>query len=158
MADMVRKIEVAADGRSSADVLAIARAEGRTSPGRDEAMRRAYARACADGLFIETPESEDKMASFGAAFHQPLPANTGEGGRTPIRPRARPAQHGFQVAIHPAAGFLATAAVLDQKHRRIGSTGNSLNASVPLFEFSRLTEIRGFPKVHAFERRRSTTR
>ena len=153
--DMVRKIEVAADSRSSADFLIIARTDARTSLGLDEALRRgeAYAKAGADILFIESPESEAEMERIGRAFHQPLLANMVEGGKTPILPRARLAELGYQIAIYPAAGFLATAAALNTMYAHLTTTGSSLDAPVPVFEFKRLTEILGFPEVHAFERR-----
>jgi 2-methylisocitrate lyase-like PEP mutase family enzyme len=155
LADMVRKIEVAADSRSSADFLIIARTDSRTTLGLDEALRRAeaFAKAGADILFVESPESEAEMEAIGRAFHQPLLANMVEGGRTPILPRARLAELGFQVAIYPAAGFLATAATLDQMYRHLATTGSSLDAPVPVFDFKKLTDILGFPDVHAFERR-----
>jgi 2-methylisocitrate lyase-like PEP mutase family enzyme len=155
LADMVRKIEVAADSRSSADFLIIARTDSRTTLGLDEALRRAeaFAKAGADILFVESPESEAEMEAIGRAFHQPLLANMVEGGRTPILPRARLAELGFQVAIYPAAGFLATAATLDRMYGHLTATGSSLDAPVPVFDFKKLTEILGFPDVHAFERR-----
>lgn len=155
LADMIRKIEVAVDSRSSADFLIIARTDARTSLGLDEALRRAeaFAKAGADILFVESPESEEEMERIGRAFHQPLLANMVEGGLTPILPRARLAELGFQIAIYPAAGFLATAAALDRMYAHIASTGGSQNAPVPVFEFKKLTEILGFPDVHAFERR-----
>jgi 2-methylisocitrate lyase-like PEP mutase family enzyme len=155
MADMVRKIEVAADARSSADFLIIARTDARTSLGLDEALRRAeaYAKAGADILFVEAPETEAEMECIGQAFHQPLMANMVEGGKTPVLPRARLAELGFQVAIYPAAGFLSTAATLDAMYRHMTATGSSLDAPVPVFDFKKLTEILGFPDVHAFERR-----
>src|SRR5215470_3537993 len=64
---MVRKIEVAAASRSSPDFLIVARTDARTSLGLDEALRRgeAYARAGADILFIESPESEAEMTRIG---------------------------------------------------------------------------------------------
>jgi 2-methylisocitrate lyase-like PEP mutase family enzyme len=159
LADMVRKIEVAADSRSSADFLIIARTDARTSLGLDEALRRAeaFAKAGADILFVESPESEAEMVAIGRHFHQPLLANMVEGGRTPVLPRARLAELGFQVAIYPAAGFLATAAVLDRLYGHLTATGSSLDAPVPLFDFKTLTEIMGFPEVHAFERRWAET-
>lgn len=159
MADMVRKIEVAADSRSSADVLIIARTDARTSLGLDEALRRAeaYAKAGADILFVEAPESEAEMERIGRAFHQPLMANMVEGGKTPVLSRARLGALGFQVAIYPAAGFLATAATLDALYRHVTTTGSSIDAPVPLFDFKQLTEILGFPDVHAFERRWAET-
>ncbi len=155
LADMVRKIEVAADSRSSADFLIIARTDSRTTLGLDEALRRAeaFAKAGADILFVESPESEAEMEAIGRAFHQPLLANMVEGGRTPILSRARLAELGFQVAIYPAAGFLSTAATLDQMYRHLATTGSSLDAPVPVYDFKKLTEILGFPDVHAFERR-----
>jgi len=155
LADMVRKIEVAADSRSSADFLIIARTDSRTTLGLDEALRRAeaFAKAGADILFVESPETEAEMEAIGRAFHQPLLANMVEGGRTPILPRARLAELGFQVAIYPAAGFLATAATLDRMYSHLTATGSSLDAPVPVFDFKKLTEILGFPDVHAFERR-----
>jgi len=159
LADMVRKIEVAADSRSSDDFLIIARTDARTSLGLDEALRRAeaFAKAGADILFVESPESEAEMETIGRAFHQPLIANMVEGGRTPVLPRGRLAELGFQVAIYPAAGFLATAASLDAMYRHLTATGSSLDAPVPVFDFKRLTEIMGFPEVHAFERRWAET-
>src|SRR5215470_8164086 len=85
-AEMVRKVEVAAASRCSADFLLIARTDARTSHGLDEALRRgeAYAKAGADILFIEAPESEAEMASIGRHFDVPLLANMADGGRTPI--------------------------------------------------------------------------
>jgi 2-methylisocitrate lyase-like PEP mutase family enzyme len=155
LADMVRKIEVAADSRSSADFLIIARTDSRTTLGLDEALRRAeaFAKSGADILFVESPESEAEMEAIGRAFHPPLRGNWVAGGRTPILPRARLAELGFQVAIYPAAGFLATAATLDQMYRHLATTGSSLDAPVPVFDFKKLTDILGFPDVHAFERR-----
>jgi 2-methylisocitrate lyase-like PEP mutase family enzyme len=86
MADMVKKIQVAAASRRSADFLIIARTDARSSLGLDEALRRAeaYAKAGADILFVESPETEDEMRRIGRSFHQPLLANMVEGGRTPV--------------------------------------------------------------------------
>jgi 2,3-dimethylmalate lyase len=155
MADMVRKIQVAVDSRSSDDFMIIARTDSRTSLGLDEAMRRmeAYAEAGADILFIESPESEAEMEAIGKRFHQPLLANMVEGGKTPILPRARLAELGFQVAIHPAAGFLATARALERTYAGILANGSTVGADLDLYDFKAFTEIMGFPDVHAFERR-----
>ena len=68
--EMVNKIKVASDARSSADFLILARTDALTSLGLDEALRRgeAYANAGADILFIEAPESKEQMRKIGAAF------------------------------------------------------------------------------------------
>ena len=65
--EMVNKIEVASDARSSEDFLILARTDALASLGLDEALRRgeAYAKAGADILFIEAPESEEQMRKIG---------------------------------------------------------------------------------------------
>src|SRR6478752_3698682 len=75
--DMVRKIRVASDSRSSADFLIIARTDARTSKGLDEAIRRgvAYGEAGADIVFIESPETEAEMVEIARRIDKPLIAN-----------------------------------------------------------------------------------
>ena len=86
MADMVRKIRVASDSRSSADFLIIARTDARTSLGLEEALRRgeAYGAAGADIVFIESPESEEELAIIGSRIGKPLIANMVNGGARPF--------------------------------------------------------------------------
>ena len=112
--EMVLKIKVAAEARKSPDFLIVARTDARTNHGLDEALRRgeAYAKAGADILFIESPESEEEMARIGRHFDVPLLANMADGGRTPILTRERLEQLGYRIAIFPATGFLATAKAL----------------------------------------------
>ena len=85
--DMVRKIRVAVEARSSKDFLIVARTDARTQHGLDEALRRAelYGKAGADILFVESPESEDEMRTIGERVEKPLLANMVEGGRTPVK-------------------------------------------------------------------------
>ena len=107
---MVRKIEVAVASRSSPDFLIVARTDARTNHGLDEALRRgeAYAKAGADILFIESPESEEEMARIGRHFDLPLVANMADGGRTPILPKKRLEELGYSLAIFPVTGLLAS--------------------------------------------------
>ena len=105
--DMVRKIAVAAEARTSPDFLIIARTDARGSLGLAEAIRRAraYAEAGADMLFVELPESEAEMAEIGRELgDMPLVANMVEGGRTPMLSNARLAEIGYALAIYPVAG------------------------------------------------------
>ena len=123
--DMVDKIRVACDSRSSADFLIIARTDARTVYGLEEAIHRgtAYAAAGADIIFIESPESETELAEIGRRIEKPLLANMVNGGRTPMIPAARLAQLGFLVTIFPAAGFLAGAAALKSAYGDIKENG-----------------------------------
>src|SRR3546814_5293921 len=108
---MVRKIQVACDSRSSRDFLIIARTDARSGLGLDEALRRgeAYAKAGADILFIESPESVAEMEAIGKAFDTPPVANMANGGVTPIPSQEDLTRAGYSAAIFPAASFLETA-------------------------------------------------
>jgi len=151
--EMVAKIKVAVESRDAADVLIVARTDARTVHGLDEALRRgeAYARAGADILFIEAPESEEEMARIGAAFDLPLLANIVEGGRTPVLDAARLQELGYALAIYPATGFLAAAAALDQAYAGLVRDGSSAGLATPLYDFQEFSRLMGFQAVWDFE-------
>ena len=154
-ADMVKKIRVAVEARGGDDILIVARTDARTAHGLDEALRRAeaYAKAGADILFVESPESEAEMEKICARFDIPLLANMVEGGRTPVLPAARLEALGYRIAIFPAAGFLAAGAALESIYRTLRDEGSSVNARAPLYEFGKFTQLMGFEDVWAFDRR-----
>ncbi len=158
LADMVRKIQVAADSRSSRDFLIIARTDARTSLGLDEALRRgeAYGAAGADIVFIESPESEEEMAIIGKRIGKPLIANMVNGGRTPMLPVGRLAELGFAAAIFPAVGFLATAQALTTAYGDLLENGTS-TAKAPMYSFAEFNELIGFRDVWEFEKRYAET-
>jgi 2-methylisocitrate lyase-like PEP mutase family enzyme len=152
--DMVQKIQVACDSRSSADFLIIARTDSRTGLGLDEALRRgeAYARAGADIVFIEAPESEEEMVAIARRIGAPVMANMVNGGRTPMLPAKRLAEIGFAVAIFPAAGFLAAAAALESAYGDLRDNGTSTGRA-PMYSFDQFNRMIGFPDVWEFEKR-----
>ena len=150
---MVRKIQVAADARASADFVIVARTDARTSLGLDEALRRgeAYARAGADILFIESPENEEELAHVGRAFDVPVLANMVHGGRTPVLAAKRLEALGFRIGIYPAVGFLAMAEALRCAYDSIAA--GEAQPPVPLYDFSAFNDLIGFPQIWAFEQR-----
>jgi len=153
--DAVRKIKVAAEARSSKDFLIIARTDARTSLGLDEALRRgeAFAKAGADLIFIESPESIEEMRRIGETFDVPLVANMVEGGRTPLLSRAELEELGFKLAIFPTAGFLAMGAALRSVYGEILEKGSTKEWKGELYPFNEFTKLMGFEKVWEFERR-----
>ena len=155
MADMVKKIQVAVAARRSADFLVIARTDARTTLGLDEALRRAeaYARAGADLLFVESPETPEEMRRIGATFDFPLVANMVEGGRTPVLSRAELEAIGYKLAIFPVSALLAATQAVQAVYTQLLEQGSSAGTPQPLMRFADLTELMGFPEVHAFERR-----
>lgn len=152
--DMLLKIKVACDSRSSADVLIIARTDSRASLGLDEAIRRgeAFAKAGADIVFIEAPESEQEMATIAKRIDAPLLANMVNGGRTPLLSATKLAEIGFRLAIFPAAGFLAAATALENAYRDIRDNGTSTGKS-PMYSFDEFNKLIGFPEIWDFEKR-----
>lgn len=154
LADMVRKIEVAVDSRRSDDFLIIARTDSRTSLGIDEAIRRgkAYAKAGADVVFIESPESEEEMLKVAAEVDAPLFANMVNGGRTPMLSARRLQEMGYSIAIHPAIGFLSVGAALQKAYGDLAKNGET-SPDIDLYSFAEFNRLVGFEDVWAFEKK-----
>lgn len=159
MEDMVRKIQVAVDSRESKDFLIIARTDARTTLGLDEALRRAeaYAKAGADILFVESPESEEEMRRIGQSFDVPLVANMVEKGRTPVLTRLELEALGYKIAIFPVTALLAAVQAMTQVYQQFKNAGSSANSPTPLYDFADLTRLMGFEDVWAFEKRYAET-
>jgi len=151
--DMVAKIKVAVASRDDGNFLVIARTDARTTLGLDEALRRAdaYAKAGADILFVESPESVEEMRTIGRSFDRPLVANMVEGGRTPIADRTTLEELGYSIAIYPAFGFLAAGDALRNVYRYLKDHGSSVGANAPLYKFSEFSELMGFRAVAEFD-------
>ncbi len=107
-AQMEANIRAAAENRLNPDTFIIARTDAREVFGMDEALRRGerYARAGADGLFIEAPTSLEEMARIGSTFDVPQLANMLEGGRTPMLPPAELERMGFRIAIYGISALM----------------------------------------------------
>jgi len=155
--DMAAKIRVAHQTRDSRDFLIIARTDARTAYGLDEALRRAelYAKAGADLLFVESPESIEEMQIIASSFDLPLVANMVEGGSTPILSAKELGELGFSLAIFPALGFLSAAATLRSAYRALAETGDSRSFDGELYNFMEFSRLMGFEKVWEFERQQS---
>ena len=152
--DMVDKVKVAVACRESSDFLIIARTDARTTLGLDEALRRAeaYAKAGADILFVESPESIEEMRTIGRSFDRPLVANMVEGGRTPVLDRKTLEEIGYSIAIYPAFGFLAVGDALRNVYRHLKENGSSVGSNVPLYKFAEFSEMMGFGAVSEFDK------
>jgi 2-methylisocitrate lyase-like PEP mutase family enzyme len=150
--EMVNKLTVANDARSSRDFLIIARTDARTSLGLDEAIRRgeAYARAGADIIFIESPESEEEMQKIGSALDVPLVSNQLHGGKTPILSQDRLREIGYRMAIYPTGGLLAAAYALNDVY---GSLADNRRVQTPLYDFDEFCSLIGFKEVWDFEKK-----
>ncbi|MEE2997305.1 MAG: isocitrate lyase/PEP mutase family protein [Pseudomonadota bacterium] len=155
--DMVTKIKVAQDSRSSDDTLIIARTDARKAVGRDEAMRRSvmYIEAGADILFYEAPSDIDEMREIGMHFggDVPLLSNMVNGGVTPVMKPEKLAELGYRIAIFPSAGFLAACNALNAVYGSLKQSGDAEGGGVDLFSFSAFNDLMGFKDVIEFEER-----
>lgn len=156
--DMVKKIQVAVEARESRDFLILARTDARTTLGLDEALRRAeaYARAGADILFVESPESEKELEIIGRTFDLPLLVNVVETGRTPVLPAETLEQMGFSIAIYPAVGFLAMGKALEDVYGHLQTNRTSLGIGDKLYDFPRFNTLMNFESVWDFDKRHAS--
>ena len=153
--DWGQKIKVAAETRSSSDFLIVARTDARAVNGLDDALRRAEvaAEAGADILFVEAPTSEAEMQAICTNIDCPQLINVVEGGKTPVLPAETYAEIGYQVAIHPGAGFMVAAEAFKGMYGHIKNTNSSLGAATPMMDFGEISRIMGFEAVWDFESR-----
>lgn len=154
--DMAEKIRVAVEAREDKkNFLIIARTDARAGDGVDAALRRleAYARAGADVLFFEAPQSEDEMRRACESFDLPMLANMADGGKTPMLPADVLKDIGYAFAIYPSMTSLGAAAAIEAALRHLKHTGVSGSAAAPLFDFTEFCELIGFKEVWEFEKR-----
>jgi len=155
MRDMVKKIKVAIESRTSPDFLIVARTDARTTLGLDEALRRAdaYCNAGADILFVESPETPEEMAKIAQTFDKPVLINVVEGGRTPIFSKTELEQMGFKMAIYPGSAFLAMGQALETVYSALKEEGSTLSVKDQLYNFEAFSKLMGFEAVWDFDRK-----
>ena len=151
--DMVEKIKVAIDARSSEDFVVIARTDARESEGLDGVLRRleAYSKAGADVLFPEALHSEEEMRKACGVLDRPCMANMSNHGKTPVPPAEVLAEIGYAYAIYPSLTSLAACAAMERVLRDLKDKG--IGQPDGLFDFSEFCSLIGFEDVWAFERK-----
>ncbi len=155
--DAVKRIEVAVEARRSTDFLIIARTDARTGLGLDEALKRAkaFAKAGADILFVEAPESEEEFKRIGdeLAGSAKLLANMVPTGKSPVVAAAKLKGYGFSIAIYPSAGMGPACAALRSSYEYLLKNGSTEGSPVPAYDMKQLHELVGFQDVWDFEKR-----
>ena len=92
------------------------------------------------------------MEIIGKRFDLPLLVNVVEGGKTPVLTAEQYAEIGYQLAIYPAAGFLAVGHALNSVYATLKRTGASTELEVPIADFMTFSKAMGFEDVWTFER------
>ncbi len=160
--DAVKRIEVAVEARRSADFLIIARTDARTGMGMDEALKRAkaFAKAGADILFVEAPESEEEFKRVGGelAGSAKLLANMVPTGKSPVVSAQKLKSFGFSIAIYPSAGMGAACSAIERSFSYLKENQTLENCPVPAYDMKQLHELVGFQDVWDFEKRHVETK
>ena len=153
--DMVAKIRVAVAARESENFLVIARTDARTHYGLAEAIGRgqAFAKAGADVVFVEAPESVDEMIEICREIDGPLMANMVNGGKTPILSAEELKDLGYQIVIFPGTALLAAGSAVQSVYQHLKATGSSRGLPTPLYDFEEFSRLMGFEEVWAFEKK-----
>ncbi|MFN0162726.1 MAG: oxaloacetate decarboxylase [Burkholderiales bacterium] len=149
-AEMAARIRAAAGERSRPDTFIIARTDAREVFGMDEALRRgeAYARAGADGLFIEAPLSIEEMELIGRSFDVPQLANMLEGGRTPILKPAQLEALGFRIVIYGISLLMRITRVMQEALADIASGElRQVGAGVSFDEYKRVIGLADWARL-----------
>ena len=152
--EMERRIRAAAEQRRDPRTFIIARTDAREVVGMDEALRRGerYARAGADGLFIEAPESVAELEQVGRALKGvPLMANMLEGGRTPILKPGELEDLGFRIVIYGISLLMRSVkTMVDSLEDLRSGELKMVGSGVGFADYKRIV---GFPRWAALERR-----
>jgi 2-methylisocitrate lyase-like PEP mutase family enzyme len=157
-ADAVKRIDVAVAARRSSDTLIIARTDARTGLGLSEAIERGkmFAKAGADIIFVESPESIDEFKRIGQELQGCgawLIANMVPTGRSPELPAKQLKELGFALAIWPGAVMAVAAAATKNALRYLADHGTTAGSPVPMIDMKELHELVGFPDVWEFEKK-----
>lgn len=141
----VMKIKAAAAARSNRDFQIIARTDARSVLGLDEALRRAeaYAKAGADLLFVEAPQSETELRTIADRLKGvPLVANMVEDGKTPMLSAAELGALGYNLILFPISSLLAAARTAQRVYAGILSSGKP-DPSIERVTFAGYNDIVG---------------
>ena len=155
-AEMVAKVKAAADARSDADLLIVARTDAIATDGFEAAIARAHAyrEAGADVTFVEAPKTPDEIAGIGR-LPWPQLVNIVLGGRTPELPNARLQALGFAGVIYANIALQAAVHGMQRALGELRKHGQIGDASAFAVSFAERQRLIGKPEFDALERKYS---
>lgn len=141
----LQKIRAAVDARAGQDFFIVARTDAEAVLGLDEAIARVRGarEQGADASFVEAPGSEEQLAAIGQRSPRPNVANMIEGGKTPLLPKARLAELGFDLILYPLTGLYGAAKVIRELYRSLYEEGTTLGHQDWLMQFADFNRLIG---------------
>jgi methylisocitrate lyase len=151
--EYVQKIRAAVDARDGRDFFIVARTDALAVAGMDEAVSRILAarEAGADASFIEAPGSIEQLAEIGRRVPRPMVANMIEGGRTPVLPREKLKEMGFELILYPLAGLFASVKAIRAVYEQVYREGTA-DPTVQV-NFEEFNELIGVAEKYALAER-----
>src|SRR3954467_2654533 len=143
--EYIDKVRAAVEARAGRDFFIVARTDALAAASLDEAIARVTeARAAgADARFAEAPESLGQMAGVGRRAPRPIVANMIEHGRTPVLPRQRLVELGFQLILYPLSGVFAAARALERIYQQLHDAQTTAGAEQDLMAFTSFNDLIG---------------
>lgn len=153
--EYVDKIRAAVDARAGRDFFIVARTDALAIYGMDEAIARVTAarEAGANASFVEAPASMEDLVEIGKRSPWPNVANMIEGGKTPVLPKERLVELGFQIILYPLAGLFSAAKIMEEIFRRLHLEGTTLGHEQRLMTFSEFNQLIGVEEKYALAER-----
>jgi 2-methylisocitrate lyase-like PEP mutase family enzyme len=152
--EMTAKIRAAADARSDADFVLIARSDAIAVEGFEPALERAaaYKEAGADVLFIEAPSAAE-LPKIAPRLKAPLLYNMATSGKTPFLKRDEIERLGFKIIIYPNWMMLAAIRAASEVLATLKETGTIASLAKDLPSFKEFFDLLGMPEVQELEAR-----
>jgi len=150
------KLRAAVETRGNRPFFITARTDARAAVSLDEAIRRgkAFAKAGADAVFIEAPQSEAEMKRIRKELPAsvPLVANMVENGKTPLRKFSELKKMGFSVVVCPVTGLLAAAKAMEGAYATLKRNEVSTKFQKNMFKFQEMNDLTGLPERYRREK------
>ena len=145
-AEMCDRIKAAADAKTDAGFVVMARTDALAVEGLDAVVERSarFEEAGADAIFAEAMTDLDMYARVTAAVRVPVLANLTEFGRTPLYTLAELASVGVSMALYPLSAFRAMNQAALNVYRAIRDEGTQASVVDTMQTRDELYELLGY--------------
>ncbi len=151
-----KKIRAAADAKTYAETLLIARTDSRAVLGLDAAIERGklYLDSGAEALFIEAPQNEWELEEIRKSFPNTiLLANMIEGGRTPNLTAKDLENIGYDVVFYPCTSVYTVTKAFTEVMRTLRDEGSTLSCKDKMLSFSQFIDFIGLEKYNELDKK-----
>lgn len=153
--EMEQKIRAAVVAREHGTLVIIARTDARAVSGLEAAIERGniYAKAGADMIFVEAPQSVEEIERIAREVKAPLLINMFWGGKTPLMPADQLAALGYRLMIVPSDLQRAAIRAMQRAATVIRQDGNTAEMADTMVSFVEREEVIGKSDIEALQKR-----